>query len=59
MDFGCGTGSLSMALREGLGEKVVGVDLSPAMLAEFEKKAAGKGVTTFAVEVRGIPGDVC
>lgn len=40
-----------MALRDGLGEKVMGVDTSRAMLEQFDRKAEGKGVTTIAVEV--------
>lgn len=52
MDFGCGTGCLTMALRDGLGETVTGVDTSRAMLEQFDRKAEGKGVTTVAVEVR-------
>lgn len=51
MDFGCGTGVLTMAIRDGLGELVVGVDTSRAMLEQFDRKAEGRGVTTVAVEV--------
>lgn len=40
-----------MAIREGLGEQVVGVDTSRAMLEQFDRKAEGKGVRTVAVEV--------
>lgn len=39
-----------MALRDQLGESIVGVDTSPAMLQQFERKAEGQGVTTVAVE---------
>ncbi|CAN0245091.1 unnamed protein product, partial [Hapterophycus canaliculatus] len=51
LDFGCGTGCLTMALRDGLGERVTGVDTSRAMLEQFDRKAEGRGVTTVAVEV--------
>lgn len=51
MDFGCGTGLLTMSLLDKLGTNVVGVDPSLGMLAEFDRKAAGKGVTTFPIEV--------
>lgn len=51
LDFGCGTGCLTMALREDLRE-VTGVDTSRAMLEQFDRKAEGRGgVTTVAVEV--------
>lgn len=51
LDFGCGTGCLTMALRDGLGERVTGVDTSRAMLEQFDRKAEGHGVTTVAIEV--------
>lgn len=40
-----------MALRDGLGEKVTGVDTSRAMLEQFERKAEGRSLTTAAIEV--------
>lgn len=43
LDIGCGTGSLSVILA-GLGHKVTGVDLSPAMLALAKTKAAAQGL---------------
>ena len=39
-----------MAIRDGLGDKVTGVDTSRAMLEQFERKAEGQGVSTVAVE---------
>lgn len=41
-----------MALRDGLGEKVFGVDTSMGMLDKFDERAEGKGVTTIHVMVR-------
>lgn len=43
LDIGCGTGSLSVVLA-GLGHQVTGIDLSPAMIACAEKKAASAGL---------------
>ncbi len=43
LDIGCGTGSLSLVLA-GLGHTVTGIDLSPAMIALAEKKAAAAGL---------------
>ncbi|CAB1114906.1 unnamed protein product [Ectocarpus sp. CCAP 1310/34] len=57
LDFGCGTGCLTMALRDDLGESVTGVDTSRAMLEQFDRKAEGRGVTTVAVELTG-PGQL-
>ncbi|CAN0506481.1 unnamed protein product, partial [Ectocarpus sp. 12 AP-2014] len=54
---GCGTGCLTMALRDDLGESVTGVDTSRAMLEQFDRKADGRGVTTAAVELTG-PGQL-
>ena len=42
LDAGCGTGSLSILLAE-LGHDVTGIDLSPAMIARAEAKAADHG----------------
>lgn len=54
LDFGCGTGCLTMALRDsGLGGKVTAVDTSRAMLEQLDIKAKGGGVTTVAIEARG------
>jgi len=44
LDIGCGTGSLSIILA-GLGHDVTGIDLSPAMIAAAEAKAAGHGLS--------------
>lgn len=52
LDFGCGTGCLTMALRDGLGGQVTAVDTSRAMLEQLDIKAQGRGVTTVAIEVR-------
>ena len=38
LDLGCGTGSISLALAQ-RGLEVVGIDLSPAMIAHAEEKA--------------------
>lgn len=57
LDFGCGTGCLTMALRNGLGDNVMGVDTSRGMLEQFDQKTEGKGVTTVAVELTG-PGQL-
>lgn len=40
LDLGCGTGSLSLLALEA-GHRVVGLDLSPAMVAEARRKCAG------------------
>jgi len=42
LDIGCGTGSLSM-VSAGLGHKVSGIDLSPAMIKLAQAKAAAQG----------------
>ncbi len=42
LDIGCGTGSLSLVLA-GLGHAVVGIDLSPEMIALAQAKAAAAG----------------
>ena len=39
LDIGCGTGSLSVVMAA-LGHDVTGIDLSPAMIAQAEAKAA-------------------
>jgi len=43
LDVGCGTGSLSVVLA-GMGHEVTGIDLSPAMIAAAEAKAARHGL---------------
>jgi 2-polyprenyl-3-methyl-5-hydroxy-6-metoxy-1,4-benzoquinol methylase len=43
LDIGCGTGSLSVVLAQ-LGQRVTGIDLSPAMIARARAKAAAAGV---------------
>ncbi len=42
LDVGCGTGSVSVLLA-GLGPRVTGIDLSPAMLARAQTKARAAG----------------
>lgn len=42
LDLGCGTGSLSVVMA-GLGHDVIGVDISPAMIAKAKAKAAAFG----------------
>jgi SAM-dependent methyltransferase len=42
LDIGCGTGSLSIVLAE-LGHHVMGIDLSPAMIARARQKAVSHG----------------
>lgn len=42
LDVGCGTGSLTLAMSE-LGHRVVGIDVSPRMLARAEEKLAAAG----------------
>lgn len=41
LDLGCGTGSLSLLMSEA-GHRVVGVDLSPRMIAAARAKCAGR-----------------
>jgi len=50
LDFGCGVGRLALALGERF-ERVVGMDIAPAMLAEARAnaKAAGQDCTTFVL----------
>jgi len=45
LDLGCGTGSLSLLALEA-GHRVLGVDLSPAMVAEATAKCAGLDATS-------------
>jgi 2-polyprenyl-3-methyl-5-hydroxy-6-metoxy-1,4-benzoquinol methylase len=54
VDFGCGVGRVTLPLaREAV--SVLGVDVSPGMLSEARKNAAGRGVSNvrFAHEVSG------
>jgi 2-polyprenyl-3-methyl-5-hydroxy-6-metoxy-1,4-benzoquinol methylase len=47
LDIGCGAGLLARALS-GRCEKVIGIDLSPGMIAEAEKRAADHDNVSFA-----------
>jgi CubicO group peptidase (beta-lactamase class C family) len=51
VDYGCGTGLLSMALQSAAG-RVVGVDTSAGMLAKLQEKIQATGVTN--VEARAL-----
>lgn len=44
LEIGCGTGTLAVMMAR-RGAEVVEVDVSPAMLAEAEKKVAAEGLT--------------
>lgn len=44
LDFGCGVGRVALPLAEQI-DAVVGVDVSPAMLAEARRNAADRGLT--------------
>jgi 2-polyprenyl-3-methyl-5-hydroxy-6-metoxy-1,4-benzoquinol methylase len=55
LDIGCGTGSLSVVLA-GLGHIVTGIDISPAMIALAQAKAAAHGYPiTFQVMDAAFP----
>jgi 2-polyprenyl-3-methyl-5-hydroxy-6-metoxy-1,4-benzoquinol methylase len=59
LDVGCGTGSLSVILAE-LGYQVTGIDLSPAMIALAQEKAAAHGhAITFQVMDAAFPQFAC
>ena len=51
VDYGCGTGLLTMALQSAVG-RVVGVDTSAGMLAKLQEKLQATGVTN--VEARAL-----
>ncbi|CAN0319336.1 unnamed protein product, partial [Discosporangium mesarthrocarpum] len=54
MDFGCGTGGLTMLIKDDIDGSIVGVDTSRAMLEQLDRKAgdeAGKKIITTAVEL--------
>jgi demethylmenaquinone methyltransferase / 2-methoxy-6-polyprenyl-1,4-benzoquinol methylase len=44
LDVACGTGALSLALARRYGCSVVGIDLSPQMLAEARRRVHGAGL---------------
>ena len=52
LDVGCGNGDLSLAAASAVGEtgSVLGVDLSPAMLAVAQERADAAGLTNAAFE---------
>lgn len=55
LDIGCGTGSLSVLIAE-LGHRVIGIDLSPAMIARATQKAeAARQPVEFHVMDAGNP----
>jgi ubiquinone/menaquinone biosynthesis C-methylase UbiE len=43
VDYGCGTGLVTLELQ-GLAAEITGIDSSPAMLAELERKAQAQGL---------------
>lgn len=49
LDFGCGVGRLSLPLATHFGE-VLGLDISPAMLAEARDNAGRVGITNLSLE---------
>jgi SAM-dependent methyltransferase len=51
LDVGCGGGRAALSLVPPA-ERVIGVDQSPAMLAEFERSAAASGAESVVVEGR-------
>jgi cyclopropane fatty-acyl-phospholipid synthase-like methyltransferase len=57
LDVGCGTGSLSLLLAK-QGHQVTGVDLSPGMVADAERKlaVAGYQVPVLLVDATAPPG---
>ncbi len=53
LDLGCGTGSLSLLALEA-GHRILGIDLSPSMVAEATRKCAGRDAR-FVVGDAGSP----
>lgn len=52
LDIGCGTGLTSReAARAAVGGQVLGVDITPAMLAEAERVSAGEGLSHLSFEL--------
>jgi ubiquinone/menaquinone biosynthesis C-methylase UbiE len=54
VDYGCGTGLLSMALQSAVG-RVVGVDTSAGMLAKLQEKIQATGVTNVEARALDLP----
>ncbi len=44
LDFGCGTGLVSLALQPHV-QRVIGIDITPGMLAIFDEKVRAYGIT--------------
>ena len=57
LDFGCGVGRISQALA-GTFAQVVGLDVSPGMLAEARRNAAQAGVTNAEYRDSTAPGSI-
>jgi len=47
LDVGCGTGAVGVSLREHGVENIIGIDISPQMLAVAAKKMAGDGEAVY------------
>ena len=55
LDLGCGTGRFTQALADLYGARVIGIDPSPAMLAQAVEKAASPGVRFVCAAAEAIP----
>ena len=57
LDLGCGTGTLSILMAEHVGPEghVVGIDLSPRMLATARRKASGSNLTFRQANAEALP----
>lgn len=54
LDFGCGTGSASIGLLQ-RGYRVIGLDISPALLRHAKRRAADREGLFVAIDGRSIP----